>query len=506
MIPLGPGDAARIGPYRLLGRLGRGGMGEVFLGRSPGGRLVAVKVVAPELASDADFRRRFVEEVEAASRVGGFYTAQVVDAAPDAERPWLVTAYIPGPSLQQAVAENGPLPYQAVQVLGSGLAEGLLAVHRAGLVHRDLKPGNVLLADDGPRVIDFGIARALDAAQKSTAIIGTPGFMSPEQARGRAAGPESDVFSLGCVLAYAATGETPYGRGRPAVVVYRIVHEEPDLSRLPVQLRPFVAACLAKDPAARPSVGDVLARFAPAADEGRWLPERVSAMITERKAAVPPSGDGRPGPWPPAPPAPAAGNTHVETRAAGHRRPAWTRPWIILPAAVGTVVLTAALTWGAIALTGDDEPGARAAGGTSKPGAASQDPCDVIDQSIIRDNQLISTGVRGGYENAAEDVRTCEWQTAQYGADRDFRLTLTYSPKPLRLFQTELTDAEHDELTGLPGMRAYGSEDEGACQVTWENEGSSTNVSTVATGQSLSTADTCRMAARLAASVAAKVP
>ncbi|NDU72843.1 protein kinase [Actinomadura sp. DSM 109109] len=506
MTPLGPGDTDRIGPYRLLGRLGRGGMGEVFLGRSPGGRLVAVKVVAPDLASDADFRRRFVEEVEAARKVGGFYTAQVVDADPDAERPWLVTAYIPGPSLQQAVAGNGPLPYQAVQVLGSGLAEGLLAVHRAGLVHRDLKPGNVLLADDGPRVIDFGIARALDAAQKSTAVIGTPGFMSPEQAQGRAAGPESDVFSLGCVLAYAATGEAPYGRGSPAVVVYRIVHEEPDLSRVPAQLRPLVAACLARDPAARPSVGDVLARFAPAADEGHWLPERVSAMITERKAAVPPSARGRPGPWAPAPTAPPVGRTHVETRRTGGGRPRWTRPWVVLPAAAGTVVLTAALTWGAIALTGDDEPGARAAGGTAEEGGASKDPCDVIDQTIIRDHQLISTGVRGGYENAAENVRTCEWQTAQYGADRDFRLTLVYSPEPVRLFQTEVTDAEHESLTGLPGMRAYAGEDEKGCQVTWENEGSSTHVSTVATAQTLGTADLCRMASRLAGSVAAKVP
>ncbi|WP_338071400.1 serine/threonine-protein kinase [Actinomadura bangladeshensis] len=505
MKPLGPADVPQIGPYRLLGRLGRGGMGEVFLGRSPGGRLVAVKVVAPDLASDDDFRRRFVEEVEAASRVGGFYTAQVVDADPGAERPWLVTAYIAGPSLQQAVAEHGPLPYQAVQVLGSGLAEGLLAVHRAGLVHRDLKPGNVLLADDGPRVIDFGIARALDAAQKSTAVIGTPGFMSPEQARGRAAGPESDVFSLGCVLAYAATGEGPYGRGRPAVVVYRIIHEEPDLSRLPEQLRPVVAACLSKDPAARPSVGDVLARFAPAADEGHWLPERVSAMITERKAAVPPSGE-RAAPWTPAPPYPATGPTRVETRPVVSRTSGWARPRVLLPAAVGTVVLTAALTWGVIALTGDNEPGARAAGGTPASGGASQDPCDVIDQSIIRENQLISTGVRGGYENAAENVGTCEWRTAQYGADADFRLTLMYSPEPVRLFQTELTDAEHDKLTGLPGMRAYGSDDERACQVTWENEGSPTRVSTIATGQAGSTADVCWMAAKLARSVAAKVP
>jgi predicted Ser/Thr protein kinase len=491
---LDPGDATQIGPYRLLGRLGRGGMGEVFLGRSPGGRLVAVKVVAPELASDDDFRRRFVEEVEAASRVGGFYTAEVVDADPQAERPWLVTAYIPGPSLQQAVAENGPLPHQAVGVLGSGLAEGLLAVHRAGLVHRDLKPGNVLLADDGPRVIDFGIARALDAAQKSTAVIGTPGFMSPEQARGRPAGPESDVFSLGCVLAYAATGEGPYGRGRPAVVVYRIIHEEPDLSRLPAELRPFVSACLAKDPAARPSVGDVLERFAPSADEGHWLPERVSAMISERKAAVPPQ--------------PAADGTRVETRRYEPRTPGWARPGVLVPAAAASVVLTAALTWGVISLVGDDGPGARASGDGGTPAAesASQDPCAVIDQNIIRENQLISTGVRGGQENAAGDVRTCEWRTAQYGADTDFRLTLVYSPAPVRLFPVEVTDAEHDKLTGLPGMRAYSSEDERSCQVTWENDGSSTRVSTVASGRMRSTADMCRMAARLAESVARKVP
>jgi serine/threonine protein kinase len=216
MDPLQPGDPAQVGAYRLEGRLGGGAMGRVFLGRSPGGRPVAVKLVRPELAGDGSFRVRFAREVAAARRVGGFYTAQVIDADPDADPPWLVTAYIPGPSLSEAIRVHGPLPADALRALGAGLAEGLAAIHACGLVHRDLKPGNVILADDGPRVIDFGISRALDATSITTAhaIIGTPAYMSPEQASGQPAGPGSDVFSLGSVLVHAATGASPSGQAR----------------------------------------------------------------------------------------------------------------------------------------------------------------------------------------------------------------------------------------------------------------------------------------------------
>ncbi|GAA4095761.1 serine/threonine-protein kinase [Actinomadura miaoliensis] len=285
MMPLQPGDPRQVGPYRLERRLGGGGMGQVFLGRSPGGRPVAVKVVRPELAGDAAFRRRFAMEGEAARRVGGFYTAQVVDADPHADPPWLVTAFVPGPSLLQAVQEDGPLPARTLGVLGAGLAEGLAAIHRAGLVHRDLKPGNIILAADGPRVIDFGIVRALDAAHTSTAVLGTPGFMSPEQARGLDVGPPSDVFALGSVLTFAATGSGPFGTGSAEAIVYRIVHQEPDLTGLPAHLAGLVRACLAKDPEQRPRLAQILDSLAavPSApsDSGGWLPPTVTALISQ---------------------------------------------------------------------------------------------------------------------------------------------------------------------------------------------------------------------------------
>ena len=287
MEPLRPDDPREIGPYRLERRLGGGGMGQVFLGRSRSGRPVAVKVVRPELAGDAGFRRRFTLEAEAARRVGGFYTAQVVDADPDADPPWLVTAYIPGPSLQEAVGRHGPLPEAMIGVLGLGLAEGLAAIHRCDLVHRDLKPSNVILAEDGPRVIDFGIARALDATSHTTprAVLGTPSFMSPEQARGGDVGPPSDVFSFASVLVFAATGRTPFGAGSPHALPYRIVHEEPDLSGVPAPLLDLLTTCFAKDPGARPAIGEVLDRLdAPGLTSTRRLPPDLTTLITERRA------------------------------------------------------------------------------------------------------------------------------------------------------------------------------------------------------------------------------
>ena len=259
-------------------------MGLVFLGRSPGGRPVAVKLVRPELASDAGFRRRFADEVTAARRVGGFYTAQVVDADPDGDPPWLVTAYVAGPSLHEAIQAHGPLPAAAVGVLGAGLAEGLMAVHSCDLVHRDLKPGNVILAADGPRVIDFGIARALDATHHTSSIVGTPAFMSPEQGRGDLIGPQSDVFSLGSVLAFAATGRNPFGTGPSHAIIYRIVHDHPDLTGLPGQLANLVGACLAKAPADRPALSAVLDHLTDGDHPTQWLPPAITTMIAERGA------------------------------------------------------------------------------------------------------------------------------------------------------------------------------------------------------------------------------
>ncbi|MFF5262062.1 protein kinase, partial [Actinomadura viridis] len=277
MEPLRPGDPGRVGPYRLEGRLGGGGMGLVYLGRSPGGRPVAVKVVRPELADDAGFRHRFSREVEAARRVGGFYTAQVVDADTEAYPPWLATAFISGPSLEQAVRRHGPLPDDALSALGAGLAEGLAAIHNEGLVHRDLKPGNIILAADGPRVIDFGIVRALDDAHTSTSTLGTPGYMSPEQAVGLEVGPPSDVFALGAVLTFAATEHGPFGTGPAGTIVHRIVHEDPDLTRLPSHLTGLVSDCLAKDPRLRPGLTEILGYFADSSKATLLMPSGLAA-------------------------------------------------------------------------------------------------------------------------------------------------------------------------------------------------------------------------------------
>jgi serine/threonine protein kinase len=254
MKPLAADDPRVIGEYRLRAQLGAGGMGRVYLGLSPAGRAVAIKVVHPDLASDADFLRRFGQEVAAARAVSGIYTAPVVASGLAERPPWLATAFVPGPSLDQVVGENGPLPEQALWPLLAGLVEALQAIHACGVVHRDLKPANVLLAADGPRVIDFGIARAADGTSLTAAgvVFGTPGFMSPEQAEGRGAGPASDVFALGCVVAYAAAGMGPFGTGTAAAILYRVVHAEPVLDGVPPRLRAVIAACLAKDPAARP--------------------------------------------------------------------------------------------------------------------------------------------------------------------------------------------------------------------------------------------------------------
>src|SRR6201994_4846157 len=235
-----PDDPQSVGPYRLLGRLGAGGMGQVYLARSPGGRLVAVKVIRPELAADQRFRARVAREAGAARTVSGIFTAPVVDADTAAPQPWLATAYVPGPSLTEAVARRGPLPPGVVYTLGAGLAEGLQAIHAAGLVHRDLKPSNVLLADDGPRIIDFGISRAVDSVSltQTGMVIGSPGFLSPEQAEGHPVGQAGDVFSLGAVLVFALTGEGPFGGGTVAALIFRVVNAAPNLSGVPEPLRP----------------------------------------------------------------------------------------------------------------------------------------------------------------------------------------------------------------------------------------------------------------------------
>ena len=263
MNPLKAGDPEIVGGYRLLGRLGVGGMAQVFLGASPGGRKVAVKIIRPEYADDAEFRRRFAREIAAARQVGGFHTAQVVDADPDADPPWMVTAYIPGPSLSEAVAGRGPLSAAEVRELGASLAEGLTAIHACGLIHRDMKPGNIILGPDGPRIIDFGIARTANASSLTTvnALIGTYGYMAPEQLGRKEVTSRSDVFALGGVLTFAATGHGPFDADELPAVIGRILSEPPDLAPLTGSLFDLLTTCLDKDPAKRPSLDDILRYF-----------------------------------------------------------------------------------------------------------------------------------------------------------------------------------------------------------------------------------------------------
>ncbi len=296
--PLAAGDPARIGPYPLLGRLGAGGMGRVYLARSAGGRTVAVKVVHEEHIANGEFRARFRREIEAARRVGGRYTAPVLDADADAEPPWVATGYVPGPSLEQAVREHGPLPAESVHALAEGLLRALRGIHAAGIVHRDLKPSNVLLTVDGPRVIDFGIARALQVSVESLLtstgmVIGSPGFMAPEQILGEETGPGADVFSLGCVLMYAATGRLPFGAGvsNQHAVMFRIVQSPPDLAAVTDNpLRELIERCLTKSAAERPGVDVLLEGLAPppssAAPHGAWLPPVLLARLAQQSALL----------------------------------------------------------------------------------------------------------------------------------------------------------------------------------------------------------------------------
>jgi serine/threonine protein kinase len=248
-------DPRVVGSFRLHRRLGAGGMGVVYLGSDRRGQRVALKVIRPDLAEDQEFRSRFAREVSAARRIRGGCTARLVAADLDADRPWFATQYVPGPSLHDKVAEEGPLSAAEVASVGAALSEGLVAVHEAGVVHRDLKPSNILLSPKGPRIIDFGIAWATGASTLTHVgtAVGSPGFLAPEQVRGAAVTPATDVFSLGATLAYAATADSPFGHGSSEVMLYRVVHEEAHLRGVPDALAPLVRACLAKNPEDRPS-------------------------------------------------------------------------------------------------------------------------------------------------------------------------------------------------------------------------------------------------------------
>ncbi|MGV0101539.1 serine/threonine-protein kinase, partial [Streptomyces californicus] len=320
MEKLGPDDPHRIGAYRLLGRLGEGGMGRVFLARSDRGRTVALKLVHGELAARHEFRARFRQEVRAAHRVGGAWTAPVLDADTEAPVPWVATGYVAGPSLNRVVSGRpgapvtasgayGPLPSRSVRFLGSGLAHALQHIHGAGLVHRDLKPSNVLMTIDGPRVIDFGIARALESVHdgeltRTGVLVGSPGFMAPEQVRGERVTTACDVFCLGAVLAYAASGRLPFGTaesGGAHALMFRIAHEDPDLTGVSDELADVVRDCLTKDPGARPSTDEILARLGEADPEEPWLPAPLLAQLGRHAVELldaedpePPTGRERP--------------------------------------------------------------------------------------------------------------------------------------------------------------------------------------------------------------------
>jgi serine/threonine protein kinase len=326
---LEPSDPRLIGPYQLVGRLGAGGMGRVFLGMSAAGRPVAVKIIHAGLAADPEFRARFSIEVAAARKVSGLFTALVVDADVDARVPWLATAYVSGPSLSEAVRDRGPRSVGPLLAMAAGLAKSLTAIHAAGVVHGDLKPSNVLLALDGPRVIDFGISQAAEAVPQARAglVVGTPSFMSPEQAAGQAVGPASDVFSLGTVLAFAATGRKPFGTGAAAAVLERVVRGAPDLDGVPAQLLPLIERCLVKDPAGRPAAADLLAAAA-----------AIQAALDQ--AALDLTGD----------PAPAAvpdpGTAPPASGAASPASRRWWRPLVTASAVTGILAAGAAAGYG----------------------------------------------------------------------------------------------------------------------------------------------------------------
>ncbi|MFF0623703.1 PQQ-binding-like beta-propeller repeat protein [Streptomyces sp. NPDC004296] len=365
------GDPAEIGGYPLEARLGSGGMGTVFLARTSSGRPVAIKLIHPQFAADDEFRIRFRQEVAAARRVSGAFTAAVVDAAPEAEQPWMATTYIQGHTLARRITTKGPLSGAELRRLAIGLAEALRDIHRVGVIHRDLKPANVVLSPEGPRVIDFGISRAVDQQTLTVTgrVIGTPPFMSPEQLQApRGVGPRSDVFSLGTLLAYAATGHGPFDADSPYIAAYQVVHEEPSLDDVPVPLRTVVESCLAKEPDARPSADEllVLLRDLPAdlgqADAGGVCAGRTRDVITQHHfapPATPAPATAAPATPPPATPAPAAPAPAAPTTTPadpdtgstdtpiGRRLPRRWRP--VLAAAV--VVAVAAIGGGVAALT-----------------------------------------------------------------------------------------------------------------------------------------------------------
>ncbi|MET8884020.1 serine/threonine-protein kinase [Streptomyces rubiginosohelvolus] len=396
------GDPAEIGGYPLEARLGSGGMGTVFLARTSSGRSIAIKLIHQQFAGDDEFRIRFRQEVAAARRVSGAFTAAVVDAAPEADQPWMATTYIEGPTLAQRITDEGPLGGAELRRLAVGLAEALRDIHRVGVVHRDLKPSNVVLSTEGPRVIDFGISRAVDQQTLTMTgrVIGTPPFMSPEQLQApRGVGPRSDVFSLGTLLVYAATGHGPFDADSPYITAYQVVHEEPSLGAVPDALRAVVEPCLDKDPERRPSVDEllVLLRDLPSDLGGTATGEpgagRTRDMLTQHHLMTPDT----PPPTAPAPASSAASAPPATGTAIGGRlRRRW-RP--VLAAAVAVAAIgggIAVLTTGGADGNGDgtDGRGADAGRSAAAPGGTLPDGFEPW-----------RTTVPGGREDIPDELR-----------------------------------------------------------------------------------------------------
>ncbi|MFB7409186.1 serine/threonine-protein kinase [Streptomyces sp. NPDC056202] len=480
MDPLNAEDPVSIGPFRLLGRLGVGGMGRVFLARSAGGRTVAVKVVHAELAAQEEFRRRFAREVASLERVGGTGTAPVLGSDTAADAPWVAIGYVPGPSLRAVVGDEfGPLPPATVKALASGLARALVHIHAAGLVHRDLKPSNVLLTVDGPQIIDFGIARAVDTVAEggnlttTGAVVGSPGFMSPEQVRGDRLTPASDVFCLGSVLAYAATGRSPFGTADSGVhaTMFRIAHDEPDLTDLAPELTGVIRACLAKDPAARPSAAEITETL-PIPDP--WLPADVLARLGRHAARLleaetdgptgTGSGDARPGggarggaggvvraggdPAPPAP-LPSTAATAPQPRAGRPRRTA-------LVAGLAALAVAAAATLTYVFRpdpnTGMDDQKNRAPSGTGNVAAR---PAGIVPAAFLGAWEGV---VQGSQDHPRETAR---FEISQGAAGSKNAVYVQVAENRLCMGRSRLVSADEDKVvlgesdvtTSVPAQR-----------------------------------------------------
>ncbi|WP_433198830.1 serine/threonine-protein kinase [Nocardia sp. CA-107356] len=361
---LEPGDPVHVGRYRLLGQLGAGGMGRVLLGIGPDGRLVAIKQVHTHLATEEDFLPRFRREVQTSARVSGAFTAALIDFDVDSKNPWLASVFVPGVPLDKAVHDFGPLSTDQVRALAVGLAAALQAIHGVGLIHRDLKPANVILAEDGPRVIDFGIARATEERSELThtgSIIGSPAFMSPEQARSEPLTPASDVFSFGAVLAMAATSKSPFAGSSLPHTLYNIVHTQPDLSRLPPEVRQLVEPCLRKDPSARPTPAQILDFLGPLPPQARpWSAAihnavheqdaELSALLADPEATQIVGADDTTVPGPQG----RSFDEKLRQLEAGSRSDPPKRRWVLVAALVGVVILVGAAVAGAVTLTGGD--------------------------------------------------------------------------------------------------------------------------------------------------------